>query len=124
MTPVYILNLSDSGLRDGFQILHQISGLCHFRRVAGLALVSSQYFSSHRPLSVFSHYKSERTSIRTNASSCNSLAYAEIYITLLTLFTKFDLQLYETSSKDMEWKDRGVPFTNGHLKVIATRREN
>lgn len=44
-------------------------------------------------------------------------------MTLAALFTKFDLKLYQTGAKEMEWRDYGLPMTNGHLRVTATPRE-
>ena len=31
-----------------------------------------------------------------------SLAYAEIYVTLATIFRRFDLELYETTREDVD----------------------
>lgn len=59
----------------------------------------------------------------TNDRRRISLVYAEISMTLAALFTKFDLKLYQTGAKEMEWRDCGLPLTNGHLRVIATPRE-
>ena len=50
-----------------------------------------------------------------------SLAYAELYLTLAHLFRRFDLSLYQTTEKDVEWDDSFVPITRGHLKVLIQR---
>ncbi|MCJ1457018.1 hypothetical protein MMC28_007384 [Mycoblastus sanguinarius] len=51
----------------------------------------------------------------------NNLAYAELYLTLAHLFRRFDLSLYQTTEKDVEWDDSFVPITRGHLKVLIQR---
>ena len=49
----------------------------------------------------------------------NSLAYAELYLTIAHLFRRFELELYQTTPEDMDWKDVTVPRMKGHLKVIV-----
>lgn len=53
------------------------------------------------------------------ATDINSLAYAELYLTLAHLFRRFDLELYQTTPEDMEWKDVTVPRMKGHLKLLV-----
>lgn len=48
----------------------------------------------------------------------DSLAYAELYLTLAHLFRRFDLELHQTTPEDMEWKDVTVPRMKGHLKLL------
>ncbi|KAL9066115.1 MAG: hypothetical protein Q9161_007773 [Pseudevernia consocians] len=48
-----------------------------------------------------------------------NLAYAELYLTLAHLFRRFDLELYQTTPEDMEWKDVTVPRMKGHLKLLV-----
>lgn len=38
---------------------------------------------------------------------------------LAHLFRKFDLELYQTTPADMEWKDCTVFRMMGHLKVLV-----
>ena len=54
-----------------------------------------------------------------SSTDIDSLAYAELYLTLAHLFRRFDLELYETSPEDMEWKDVTVPRMKGHLKLLV-----
>ena len=49
----------------------------------------------------------------------NSLAYAELYLTIAHLFRRFELELYKTTPEDMDWKDVTVPRMKGQLKVIV-----
>ena len=46
-----------------------------------------------------------------------SLAYAELYLTFSHLMRRFDLELYETTARDMEWDDCYTPKTRKHLRV-------
>ncbi|EXJ65821.1 uncharacterized protein A1O5_11062 [Cladophialophora psammophila CBS 110553] len=46
-----------------------------------------------------------------------NLAYAELYLNLGYVFRKFDLEPFETTAWDMEWKDNFVVTTKGHLRV-------
>ena len=54
----------------------------------------------------------------------NSLAYAELYLTLAHLFRRFDLELYQTTPEDMDWKDVSVPRMKGHLKVMIRQAKD
>lgn len=54
-----------------------------------------------------------------SAADIHSLAYAELYLTLAHLFRRFDLELYQTTPEDMEWKDVTVPRMRGHLKLLV-----
>ena len=51
----------------------------------------------------------------------SNLAYAQLHYTLTYLLRNFDLELFETTERDMEWHDSFVMATFGHLKVKATR---
>lgn len=53
----------------------------------------------------------------------DSLAYCELYLTLAHLLRRYDLELYETTRENMEWKDSFVPLRNGPLKVTLKRVE-
>ena len=53
-----------------------------------------------------------------------SLAYAELNLVLAHLFRRFDLELYQTTSKEVEWKDCYVPVPKGHLKVLVTEAKD
>ena len=46
-----------------------------------------------------------------------NLAYAELYLVVAHLFRRFDMELFETSEWDMEWKDFFTTVFRGHLKV-------
>ena len=61
----------------------------------------------------------------TNAMSffVSSLAYCEIYITLAHLLRRYDLELYQTTQEDMEWKDSFAPMTKGPLRVLLKKAE-
>ena len=48
-----------------------------------------------------------------------SLAYAELYLTIAHLFRRFELELYQTTPEDMDWKDVTVPRMKGQLKVMV-----
>ncbi|OAP57865.1 hypothetical protein AYL99_08603 [Fonsecaea erecta] len=50
-----------------------------------------------------------------------NLAYAELYLNLAYVFRKFDLAAFETTARDMEWKDNFVVMTKGHLRVTLTK---
>lgn len=49
----------------------------------------------------------------------NSLAYAELYLTLAHLFRRFDLEFYQTTPEDMDWKDVTERRMRGHLKLLV-----
>lgn len=57
-------------------------------------------------------------------TNINSLAYAELYLTLAHLFRRFDLELYQTTPEDMDWKDVSVPRMKGHLKVMIRQAKD
>ena len=56
---------------------------------------------------------------KDSATDIDSLAYAELYLTLAHLFRRFDLELHQTTPDDMEWKDVTVSRMKGHLKVLV-----
>jgi cytochrome P450 len=53
-----------------------------------------------------------------------NLAMAELYYAFAYLYRRFELEVFETTSKDMEWKDAFVVVTNGHLQVKAKRLQH
>ena len=53
-----------------------------------------------------------------------SLAYAELYLTIAHLFRRFELELYQTTPEDMDWKDVTVPRMKGQLKVIVRQAKD
>ncbi len=59
-----------------------------------------------------------------SATDVDSLAYAELYLTLAHLFRRFDLELYQTTPEDMEWKDVTVPRMKGHLKLLVRQAKD
>ena len=50
-----------------------------------------------------------------------SLAYCELTLAFAHLLRRYDLELYETTRKDMEWKDSFVPIKRGYLKVLVKK---
>ena len=49
----------------------------------------------------------------------NSLAYAELYIGIATLVTRFDFELYETSIEDVEYQhDWTLPYPKLDSKLV------
>ncbi|KAF8421195.1 cytochrome P450 [Tirmania nivea] len=51
-----------------------------------------------------------------------NLAWCEMYLTLALLFRKFDLELFETSAKDIEYKDYFVPSFYGRIRATIKQR--
>jgi len=53
-----------------------------------------------------------------------SLAYAELFIVIATLMRRFDMELYETTKKDIEFvRDFAAPYPesrNFKVKVLVT----
>ncbi|KAL8651919.1 MAG: hypothetical protein Q9210_002988 [Variospora velana] len=47
----------------------------------------------------------------------HSLASCALYLTFARILRRFDMQLYETTREDMEWKDYFSPLTRGDLRV-------
>ena len=54
-----------------------------------------------------------------SSSHINSLAYAQLFLTIAQLMRRFDLTLSETTAADMEWDDCYTPKTRGHLRVTV-----
>ncbi|ETI24063.1 hypothetical protein G647_03432 [Cladophialophora carrionii CBS 160.54] len=52
-----------------------------------------------------------------------NLAYAELYLNLAYMVRRFELEAFDTTDKDMEWKDNFVVSTKGHLRVKVRRVE-
>lgn len=48
-----------------------------------------------------------------------NLAYLEIYLTLAVFFADFDMELFKTDAKSMEWLDHGVASNRSNVKVWA-----
>ena len=59
------------------------------------------------------------TSFSRGSRSCPgmNLAYAELYLVIAHLFRRFEMELFETSERDMEWKEFFKTVFRGHLKV-------
>ena len=56
----------------------------------------------------------------TNASGVlNSIAYMELYLTLANFFGSFEMTLFETDEKSMEWRDHSTAVNASHVKVKA-----
>ena len=43
----------------------------------------------------------------------------EMFLTLAVFFADFDMELFETDEKSMEWVDHGVAFNASNVKVLA-----
>ena len=67
------------------------------------------------------HCKSNRDNTRLTNASCTivSLAYMETYLTLANIFGRFELSLFETDEKSMEWRDHGSARNASNVKVWA-----
>jgi cytochrome P450 len=52
-----------------------------------------------------------------------NLAYAELYLNFSYFVRKYDLTLFDTSSRAMEWTDNFVVKTREHLKVVLSHVE-
>jgi cytochrome P450 len=52
----------------------------------------------------------------------SNLAYAEAYLVLANLFRKFEMEPWETTAEDMEWRDHAVARPMKKLQVLAKRR--
>jgi len=52
-----------------------------------------------------------------------SLAFAELYLVLANLFTRFEMQPYQTTEEDMMWGDcGGLAMPRKRLQVVARRK--
>lgn len=47
----------------------------------------------------------------------SSLAYMEMYMAIAYLVRRFDLTLFNTTAKDMQWDDMVVPQFHGEFQV-------
>jgi cytochrome P450 len=50
-----------------------------------------------------------------------TLAYHEIYTYLAIVFSRFDMELFNTTDRDMEWRDHFFVKRKGVLKVRIVR---
>ena len=48
-----------------------------------------------------------------------SLAYMELYLTLANFFGRFEMELFETDEKSMEWRENGTAKNASNVKVRA-----
>ena len=64
-------------------------------------------------------------SFSRGSRSCigTNLAYAELFYTFAYLIRNFELELFDTTERDMEWHDAFVVATFGHLKVKVRKVE-
>jgi cytochrome P450 len=53
----------------------------------------------------------------------SSFAYPQLYLVIAEVFTRFDMELFETDDRTMEWIDTGFLRTLGHVKVRAWPRD-
>ena len=67
------------------------------------------------------HSESDRNNTRLTNESCtiNSLVYMETYLTLANIFGRFELSLFETEEKSMEWRDHASATNASNVKVRA-----
>ena len=63
--------------------------------------------------------KSDRNNTSMTNTSCVmiSLAYMELYLTLGNFFGRFEMELFETDEKSMEWVDHGTAVNASSVKV-------
>jgi hypothetical protein len=52
----------------------------------------------------------------------DSLAYMEMYMAIAYIIRRFDLEIVNTTAKDMVWDDMVVPQFHGEFKVLTKRR--
>ncbi|KAI5778513.1 cytochrome P450 [Geopyxis carbonaria] len=52
-----------------------------------------------------------------------NLAYAELYVVLAKLFSKYNMEVWKTTEDDMAWSDNGVVHTKGELNVKLELRK-
>ncbi|KAF7852941.1 hypothetical protein EAF04_010818 [Stromatinia cepivora] len=50
-----------------------------------------------------------------------NIAYAQMYIILALLFSRFEMELFETDAESMEWVDHGNAVTRSSVKVRVRR---
>ena len=67
------------------------------------------------------HSRSKIKNARLTIASCIiiSLAYMEMYLTLANVFGAFELALFDTDEKSMEWLDHGSAVNASSVKVTA-----
>ncbi|KAF6227938.1 hypothetical protein HO133_007666 [Letharia lupina] len=67
------------------------------------------------------HSKTDHNNARPTDVSCVfiSLAYMELYLTLANFFGRFEMELFETDEKSMEWLDHGAALNASSVKVRA-----
>lgn len=67
------------------------------------------------------HSKIDQNNARPTDVSCVfiSLAYMELYLTLANFFGRFEMELFETDEKSMEWLDHGAALNASSVKVRA-----
>ena len=97
--------------------------LCSFRHLLPLAPKSrlAKHATSLTAVYVCTHNRWTTDSL---LFWLDSLAYCELYLTLAHLFRRYDMQLFETSKEDMEWKDTFVILRRGHLRVLLKEAED
>lgn len=57
----------------------------------------------------------------TKPSLC-SLAYMEMYMAIAYIVRRFEVQLYHTTEKDMQWDDMVVPQFHGEFRALTKPR--
>lgn len=67
------------------------------------------------------HSESNHNNARLTSGSyiIISLAYMELYLTLANVFGRFEIELFETDEKSMEWLDHGAAKNASNVKVRA-----
>ncbi len=48
-----------------------------------------------------------------------SLAYMELYLTLANFFGRFEMELFETDEKSMEWAEYAAAVNASNVKVMV-----
>ena len=52
----------------------------------------------------------------------DSVAWAEMHLVLANLFSDFDMVLYETTEKDVEWCDHAALHLRGKVQIKVQER--
>ena len=67
------------------------------------------------------HSRSNRNNARLTNAFCViiSLANMELYLTLAKFFGRFEMELFETDEKSMEWVDHGTAVKASNVKIRA-----
>jgi cytochrome P450 len=105
-------------------VIHSVAYLYHYDPTY---FPSPNKFDPERWLSPDAHELDARmVTFSKGPRSCIgiNLAHAELYLTLAHMVRRYEIDSFETTEKDMEWKDNFVVTTKGHLKVKVKKIED